>query len=61
MPTTMTPQITADEPPSTSIFASPGPELDVFDFEDTSEFMMDDLWFLNVPPLDDIGQMPSRI
>jgi hypothetical protein len=53
------PQVT--EPPPIDTFASSGVEMDAFNFEDTSEFIMDDLWFLNVPPLDDIGQMPSEI
>jgi hypothetical protein len=33
-------------------FADAGLRLDAFDVGDTSEFLMDDLWFLNVPPLD---------
>jgi hypothetical protein len=35
---------------------------DNFDFGDTSEYLMDDdLWFLNIPPLDITGQLPSEI
>ncbi|KAH5645189.1 hypothetical protein HBI51_111440 [Parastagonospora nodorum] len=49
------------EPAPMDIVASAGLEFDAFNFEDTSEFMMDDLWFLNIPPLDDIGQMPSAV
>jgi hypothetical protein len=49
------------EPAATDVAASAGLEFDAFNFEDTSDFMMDDLWFLNVPQLDDIGQMPSAV
>jgi hypothetical protein len=57
---TTTSQVLA-EPPPMDIVASSGLDFDAWDFEDTSEFMMDDLWFLNVPQLDDIGQIPSAV
>jgi hypothetical protein len=37
------------EPPAIKSFADAGLQLDAFGFEDTSEFMIEDLWFLNVP------------
>lgn len=37
---------------ATDVFADAGLHLDAFDIGDTPEFMMDDLWFLNVPILD---------
>jgi hypothetical protein len=42
---TSTESLTADS------FADAGLRLDAFDFGDTSEYLMDDLWFLNIPPL----------
>jgi hypothetical protein len=42
---------------TTDSYADAGLRLDTFDLGDTSEFLMDDLWFLNVPPLDLDGQV----
>jgi hypothetical protein len=33
-------------------FADAGLRLDAFEYSETSDFMMDDLWFFNVPPFD---------
>jgi hypothetical protein len=42
-------------------FEDAGLRLDAFDFGDTSEYLTDDLWFLNIPPLDIHEQLPPRI
>jgi hypothetical protein len=43
-------------------FAEAGLHFDDFDLGDTSEYLMDDdLWFLNIPPLDVNGQLPPGI
>jgi hypothetical protein len=39
------------EPLTADVFADSGVPLDVFDFNETSEFMMDDLCFFGVPSL----------
>jgi hypothetical protein len=46
---------TSTDPPPVESFASAGLQLDAFGFGDSSEFLMDDLWFLNVPSFEENG------
>jgi hypothetical protein len=49
------------EPRVADSFADGGLHFDQFDLGDTSEYLMDDLWFLNIPPLDINNQLPPGI